>query len=158
MVGRNCTAAEVPLIDVSQAFAVQVYRLILDEQERAVREQSALQRRRRSWADVHCILASLRFGQRVERDAAAAKRLQSLLARRKIEKEEPIQIPILRRQGGLAVQVRHQVDHRGKSSEIKHTTTKVRQQHASSSNWIFSRSTLTSDPRPPAEARWRRPP
>eukprot|EP00966_Prymnesium_polylepis_P174650 4041992-Prymnesium_polylepis.1 len=65
-----------PAIEVTEAVAVQIYRLILDQQRRAA------QFAQRSWADVYVVLASLARRELVAPAAAAVKKLQNLIGRK----------------------------------------------------------------------------
>ena len=72
----NGSATSIPVMHVSEALAILVYRLVIDVKTRA-KELSTC-----SWADVYAILASLFLGQRVTSDSVAGKKLNKLITRK----------------------------------------------------------------------------
>ena len=77
------TTQHVPKIDISEAVAVQIYQLICDSTVRAEELKDC------GIGGVYVILASLARGALVAPDAAAAKRLRVVLARKSSSHDPP---------------------------------------------------------------------
>jgi hypothetical protein len=107
------SATSIPVMHVSEALAILVYRLVIDDRTRAEELSTYV------WGDVYAILASLSLGQRVTSDSAAGQKLNKLITR----KASPSRPP------GLDGALRLRAKGRGKDNKLKDMTHEQAERH-----------------------------